>query len=42
MKSLAHAQRHRGAAKQPLETPHQVAMPNQSQVVLLAKTNTYS
>jgi hypothetical protein len=42
MKSLTEAQRQAGAAEQTLEAPHQIAVPDQPQVSLLGKTNTYS
>ena len=42
VKPLAHAQRQPGAAKQPLQAPHQVPMSDQAQVSLLAKSNANS
>jgi len=42
MKPLAQGQRQPGAAKQPLQAPHQVPMTDQTQISLLAKSNAYS
>ena len=42
MKPFAHASSNPARRNQPLEAPHQVAVPDQTQVSLLAKTNAYS
>jgi hypothetical protein len=42
MKPFTHGQRQAGAAEQPLEQSRQVPVSHESQISLLAKTNTYS
>ncbi len=42
MKPLTEPQRQPGTVEEPLQTPHQVAVPDQPQVSLLGKTNAYS
>jgi hypothetical protein len=42
VKPLAHAERQVGAAEEPFQAAHQIAMPDQPQVSLLRKTNAYS
>jgi hypothetical protein len=42
MESFAPAQRQFRAAENPLETAHQISMPDPAQIVPLAKANAYS